>query len=107
MSQIFHRHTNIYVRLSILAVAVFAAALGGVIGMLQLSSYNTNQDDFVDQPVQFSHAHHVGGIGIDCRYCHTSVEKAASAGIPPTRPSPPTCGSSGSRCRYHPRGADG
>lgn len=85
MSQIFHRHTNIYVRLSILAVAMFAAALGGVIGMLQLSSYNTNQDDFVDQPVQFSHAHHVGGIGIDCRYCHTSVEESAFANIPPTK----------------------
>jgi hypothetical protein len=37
------------------------------------------------QPVQFSHQHHVGGMGIDCRYCHTSVEKSAVAGIPPTQ----------------------
>jgi hypothetical protein len=35
--------------------------------------------------VQFSHQHHVGGLGLDCRYCHTSVEKAAAAGIPPTK----------------------
>jgi hypothetical protein len=85
MSQIFHRHTNIYSRLSILAVAVVAATLGGVVAMLNLSAYNTNQDAFVEQPVQFSHAHHVGGIGIDCRYCHTSVEESAFANIPPTK----------------------
>ena len=49
------------------------------------SSWATKQDEFVEQPVQFSHAHHVGGMGIDCRYCHTSVEKSAFAGIPPTK----------------------
>ena len=38
-----------------------------------------------DQPIPFSHQHHVGGMGVDCRYCHTSVEVAATAGIPPTK----------------------
>src|SRR3972149_619071 len=85
MSQIFHRHTNIYARLSILAIAVVAAGLGGAGGLLPLSGYNTNQGEIVEQPVQFSHAHHVGGIGIDCRYCHTSVEESAFANIPPTK----------------------
>ncbi len=85
MSQIFHRQTNIYARLSILAVAVLAAVLGGVVALLNLSGYNTGQDNFVEQPIQFSHAHHVGGIGIDCRYCHTSVEESAFANIPPTK----------------------
>jgi hypothetical protein len=85
MSQIFHRHSNVYSRLSILAVVGFAAVLGGAVGMLHLSGYNTNQGSFVDQPIQFSHAHHVGGMGIDCRYCHTSVEEAAFANIPPTK----------------------
>ena len=37
------------------------------------------------QPVPFSHQHHVAGLGIDCRYCHTSVETSSFAGIPPTK----------------------
>lgn len=85
MSQIFHRHTNIYSRLSILAVVVFVAALGGSVAMLHLSGYNTGQYVMVDQPIQFSHAHHAGGMGIDCRYCHTTVEQSAFANIPPTK----------------------
>jgi hypothetical protein len=85
MSQIFHRYTNIYSRLSILAAVGFAAVLGGTVGLLHLSGYNTGQNQFVEQPVQFSHAHHVGGMGIDCRYCHTTVEESAFANIPPTK----------------------
>ena len=85
MSQIFQRHTNTYSRLSILAVILFLATLAGVVAMLHLSGYNTRQNDFVEQPIQFSHAHHVGGIGIDCRYCHTSVEESSFANIPPTK----------------------
>ena len=38
----------------------------------------------VEQPVPFSHQHHVAGLGIDCRFCHTTVETAADAGLPPT-----------------------
>jgi hypothetical protein len=85
MSQLFPRPSNIYSRLSILALIGFAAMLGGVVGMLHLSGYNTRQNDFIEQPVQFSHAHHVGGMGIDCRYCHTSVEESSFANIPPTK----------------------
>ena len=50
------------------------------------SPYSTNQDVTRDQPVPFSHEHHVGGLGLDCRYCHTSVEKARFAGC--RRPKP-------------------
>ena len=85
MSQIFNRHANIYSRLSILAGVGFVALLGGAVGLLNLSGYNTGQDVFVEQPIQFSHAHHVGGEGIDCRYCHTSVEESYFANIPPTK----------------------
>ncbi|HEY7545322.1 MAG TPA: cytochrome c3 family protein, partial [Blastocatellia bacterium] len=49
------------------------------------SSYNTQAFIPREQPVQFSHKHHVGDVGIDCRYCHTSVETSAFAGIPPTK----------------------
>ena len=85
MSQIFHRHSNIYSRLSVLAVVLFALTLGGVIALLHLSGYNTRQNEHVEQPIQFSHAHHVGGMGIDCRYCHTTVEESSFANIPPTK----------------------
>jgi hypothetical protein len=85
MSQIFNRHANIYSRLSILAIVGFVAVLGAAIGLINVSGYNTNQDVFVEQPIQFSHAHHVGGEGFDCRYCHTSVEESAFANIPPTK----------------------
>jgi hypothetical protein len=48
-------------------------------------SYETRQSEARDQPVPFSHAHHVGALGIDCRYCHTSVEESSFANIPPTK----------------------
>ncbi len=37
-----------------------------------------------EQPVPFSHALHAGQLGMDCRYCHTTVENAAMAAIPPS-----------------------
>jgi hypothetical protein len=85
MSQIFHRHTNVYSRLSILAIVAVLLLAGTGVAVLNWSGYNTNQGVFVEQPIQFSHAHHVGGMGIDCRYCHTSVEESAFANIPPTK----------------------
>lgn len=62
-------------------------ALGGTLLLLwalNRSSYMTNELVAREQPVQFTHEHHVAGLGIDCRYCHTSVEKSSFAGIPPT-----------------------
>lgn len=69
-------------------------AIAGVIGIVGVtclvaygwdrSSYSTHQYLYVEQPVPFSHQHHVTALGIDCRYCHTSVEKSGFAGIPPT-----------------------
>ena len=85
MSQIFSRATNIYSKLSILGLVVFVAFLGWVVVTISWSGYVTGQGLTRDQPVQFSHAHHVGSMGIDCRYCHTTVEVSAFANIPPTK----------------------
>jgi hypothetical protein len=85
MSQIFPRSANAIARMSLIGVLALLALVGWLALTLMRSSWLTRQNEVVVQPVQFSHAHHVGGQGIDCRYCHTSVEKAAFAGIPPTK----------------------
>lgn len=84
MPQIFHRSTNALSKLSIVAGALLAVGSLFTLGVLDRSNYNTGAFVDVQQPVQFSHKHHNGDIGIDCRYCHTSVEVSSSAGIPPT-----------------------
>ena len=61
------------------------AALGGIADRLNRSPYYTDVGRAVEQPVPFSHKHHTQDIGIDCRYCHTSVEDSPFAGIPPTK----------------------
>ena len=85
MSQIFHRSTNVWSKASIVLALVFISFLTWVVVSLSWSGYVTGQGITVDQPVQFSHAHHVGSMGIDCRYCHTSVEESAFANFPPTK----------------------
>ena len=85
MSQIFPKSANAAVRSSLFAVLTLVLFLGWVGFTLMRSSWLTKQSEYVEQPIQFSHAHHVGGVGLDCRYCHTSVEKSSFAGIPPTK----------------------
>lgn len=84
MSQIFHPSTNTLSRLSLVGALGTVAAVGwlGAVGLR--STYVTEVGVARAQPVPFSHKHHVGGLGLDCRYCHTSVEDAAFAGIPAT-----------------------
>lgn len=84
MAQIFKPAADTWLRLAVLAVAL--AALVGLVAAAGFadSSYTTRVGWVRDQPVPFSHAHHVGGLGIDCRYCHTTVETSAHAGLPPT-----------------------
>lgn len=84
MAQVFRPVANtiaLLVIASLGAVPVLAIGLGY---SLMKSSYVTDQSVTRAQPVPFSHAHHVGGLGLDCRYCHTSVTTARFAGIPPT-----------------------
>ena len=85
MPQIFPKSANVWSRTSIAMVLGLVLSLGWTVAVLQRSDFVTAANTFVDQPVQFSHQHHVGGIGIDCRYCHNSVEVAATASIPPTK----------------------
>ncbi len=86
MAQLFPKTANAIAKAS-LVLAVLAAALAGVLVMVVIprSSYVTRQKEAREQPVPFYHKHHVGGMGIDCRYCHTAVEVSATAGIPPTK----------------------
>ncbi len=84
MSQIFHRSTNTIARLSIFGLVFLLGAVLWLIAAISRSSYITETDVVRAQPVPFSHEHHVAGLGIDCRYCHTAVEVSSFAGIPPT-----------------------
>src|SRR5688572_18246702 len=84
MPQIFHPSTNTLSKVSIFGGVFILAGLGWVASYLYASPYNTQVNVTRDQPVQFSHKHHVTGLGIDCRYCHSSVEETAFAGIPST-----------------------
>ena len=85
MSQIFHPSTNTFSRLSIFGGIFILGFLVWAWAELDDSDYATRAKVPVEQPVPFSHEHHVGGLGIDCRYCHTSVENSSFAGIPPTK----------------------
>src|SRR2546421_479605 len=85
MAQLFNRSANTLARASILGIVLLLTAVGAALMQLQRSPYVTNQRIAPDQPVPFSHQHHVAGLGLDCRYCHTSVEESAFAGIPPTK----------------------
>ncbi|MBI4444937.1 MAG: cytochrome c3 family protein [Acidobacteria bacterium] len=85
MAQIFHRSINTISRFSIFGALFMIVALAFSFTALNRSPYATQVRVAREQPVQFSHKHHVQGMGIDCRYCHTSVSDAAFAGIPPTK----------------------
>ena len=85
MPQIFHRSTNTFSKLSIFGAVFIVAALLWLLAAFTRSPWITQANVIQTQPIQFSHERHVAGNGLDCRYCHTSVEDAAFAGIPPTK----------------------
>jgi hypothetical protein len=85
MAQIFPRSTNTFSRITIFGAVLILAFVAWVAVQIDRSAYVTRASVAREQPVPFSHAHPVGGLGIDCRYCHTTVESSSFANIPPTK----------------------
>ena len=84
MAQLFRPGADALLRLVLLTGVGLVAGVPVVIAGIVRSNYVTGVGIAPDQPVPFSHKHHSGELAIDCRYCHTTVETQASAGIPPT-----------------------
>jgi hypothetical protein len=84
MPQIFHPSTNTFSKASIFGAVFFIAGLAWVLFSLFRSPFATQVSVPIEQPVPFSHRQHVGNLGLDCRYCHASVEVSSFADIPPT-----------------------
>jgi hypothetical protein len=84
VAQIFSRTAD--TRFRAIVVAILAVSIGSlfVAGAYARSQYVTDVARTPLQPVPFSHKHHAGELGIDCRYCHTAVETSAEAGFPAT-----------------------
>jgi ferredoxin len=85
MAQIFDRSSNALARMSLVLTGLIVIALGVTLDELQRSPWVTRQGQRPAQPVPFSHKHHVQGLGLQCQYCHVTVEKSSYAGIPPTK----------------------
>jgi hypothetical protein len=85
MAQLFHPSANTIAKASIIGLVLLIAGAGWAGWNVERSPYITNQGIVQPQPVPFSHEHHVRGLGIDCRYCHTSVEDSSFAGLPTTK----------------------
>lgn len=85
MPQYFSRSANTFAKVTLFVMAGAVVALAAAAFLIVRSPYETMQNVPREQPVAFSHEHHVGGLGIDCRYCHTTVEYSSFANIPPTK----------------------
>lgn len=85
MPQIFHKNMNYQVKTAIVAIVLLANAAFAAAFIWYKSGNVSGQGNQVIQPVQFTHEHHVGGLGLDCRYCHFNVERSSFAQVPPTK----------------------
>ena len=84
MPQLFRPYADSVARIVLISIVVVPFLAIGVAYWVMRSNYITDQAITLNQPVPFSHVHHVGDFGLDCRYCHTGVETSPIAGVPPT-----------------------
>lgn len=84
MPAVFGVRANVIMRTALVALALAPLAAGAGLYVWYESPYRTGVGQVVPQDIPFSHAHHVGGLGIDCRYCHASAAESAFAGMPAT-----------------------
>jgi len=85
VAQVFSPTANSFARFTLGGTLLGLGLLFAVLELYVRSPYVTNVGQPVDQPVPFSHKHHVMDDGIDCRYCHTTVEDSSFAGMPSTQ----------------------
>ena len=85
LAQVFGPGATSLARASLVGIALGLALLFGGLELYVRSPYVTEVGQPVQQPIPFSHKHHVSDDGIDCRYCHTTVETSAFAGMPATQ----------------------
>lgn len=85
MPQVFHRNSNQRSKIAIIVIVLLVFTAFSAANIWYWGPGVSGQEKPVVQPVQFTHEHHVGGLGIDCRYCHFNVERAGLAQVPPTR----------------------
>jgi len=84
MAAIFGPAANLAAKVTLVLLALLVIAGCAAWWLWPQTDYSTHVRTVLEQPVAFSHQHHVAGLGVDCRFCHTSVEVSASAGLPPT-----------------------
>jgi hypothetical protein len=85
VARLFGPDATVVFRASLIAAPLLIATSATAFGVVYRGAFYTKVGVHVDQPVPFSHQHHVAGLGIDCRYCHATVETAAFAGMPATK----------------------
>jgi formamidopyrimidine-DNA glycosylase len=84
MAQLFRPSSNTIARVSIALAVLLVACTLAVAYILDRGGWSTSVRLAPEQPIPFSHKHHVKDDGLDCRYCHTSVENSPYAGLPST-----------------------
>jgi hypothetical protein len=84
VAQLFRPAADTIVRILLFSLVLLPIAGVALAYTVRVSPYWTQQNVTLDQPVPFSHKHHVGDLGLDCRYCHAGVETGRFAGMPPS-----------------------